>query len=73
MSTYHAMWEKIKEMPLEEVEAWIQAIAPARGGGLDFRGVRVCDSDLLEALRNYQEDLEREHRVKTYRRLEVAL
>ena len=58
MSTYHSMWDKIKELTLSETNDWINAVQPARGNGIDFRGVRVCDSDVLEALRNYKEDLE---------------
>ena len=64
MSYYVPMWEKIKELTLEETDNWINVVQPARGQGIDFRGVRVNDVDVLEALRNYKEGLEREVRLQ---------
>lgn len=55
--SYLTMWEKIKELTKEEVENWINVVKPARGQVIDFRGVRVVDVDVLEALRNQLEDL----------------
>ena len=55
--SYLTMWDKIKELTKEEVENWINVVQPARGQVIDFRGVRVVDIDVLEALRNQLEDL----------------
>ncbi len=59
MSTYLTMWQKIKELTKQETLDWINAVEPAKGFGIDFRGVRVHDTDVLEALRNNLEELER--------------
>lgn len=55
--TYLAMWEKIKELSLEQTHDWINAVSPARGQIIDFRGVRCVDVDVLEALKNWKDDL----------------
>lgn len=55
MSTYLDMWQKIKELNEQETLDWINAVEPAKGISIDFRGVRVNDVDVLEALRNYFE------------------
>lgn len=57
MSKYFEMWTKIKELNLEETRNWINVVQPARGQEIDFRGVRVIDVDVLEALRNWEKDL----------------
>lgn len=57
MSSYLDMWTKIKELNLKQINEWINSQTPARGIEVNFRGVRVSDVDLLEALRNYREDL----------------
>lgn len=58
MSTYLDMWQKIKELNEQETLDWINAVEPAKGISIDFRGVRVHDTDILEALRNYLSYLE---------------
>lgn len=60
MSTYQAMWLKINELSLSETKDWINVLTPAKGIGVDFRGVRVTDIDVLEALRFYEYDLEKQ-------------
>lgn len=55
MSTYMAMWQKIKELTDEELDTWIDTISPARGIEVDFLDVKCIDIDLLNALRNHQE------------------
>ena len=57
MSKYLEMWAKIKELNLEETRNWINVVQPARGQEINFRGVRVLDVDVLEALRNWENDL----------------
>jgi hypothetical protein len=49
------MWTKIRELTEKETDVWINAVQPARGQAMDFRGVRVIDVDVLEALRSYKE------------------
>jgi hypothetical protein len=55
MSTYLDMWIKIRELTEEQTEDWIRAVQPARGQSINFRGVRVVDVDVLEALRQFKE------------------
>ncbi len=54
MTNYLDMWVKIKELTPEQVDNWIDVVQPARGQEIDFRGVRVIDVDVLEALRYHQ-------------------
>lgn len=63
MSTFQKMWLKIIDLNEQETEDWINAVQPTRGDGINFRGVRVNDSDVLEALRNHLEDLRRNQRL----------
>lgn len=56
MSTYLDMWIKIKELTESQTDDWIRVVQPARGQSMDFRGVRVIDVDVLEALRHHKED-----------------
>ena len=56
MSTYLAMWEKIKELSKDDILKWINVIEPAQGRSVDFCGVHCLDVDVLEALRNYLQD-----------------
>ena len=58
MSTYLNMWQKVKELNLQETNDWINAVTPLTGAGIDFRGVRVADVDVHEALQNWKIDLE---------------
>lgn len=51
-STYWNMWQEIRQLTPEGRERWIENISPAKGNEVDFRGVKVCDVDLLEALKN---------------------
>jgi hypothetical protein len=52
MSTYLDMWGKIKELTPEQREEWINVARPCRGQVINFKGVRVIDVDLVEALKN---------------------
>jgi len=52
MNRYLTMWEKVKELTPEQKKDWINAVTPATGMTIDFRGVRVVDAYVLEALRN---------------------
>lgn len=63
MSTYLKMWAKIKELTESQTDDWIRAVQLARGQCMNFRGVRVIDVDVLEALRSYKETFE-DHIVK---------
>ena len=61
------MWTKIKTLNLEDTNAWIRTISPARGIGIDFYEWRINDVDLLEALHNWREELESQEQVKKRR------
>lgn len=50
MSTYSEMWEKVKELTPEQCKEWLNVVTPAKGQSMDFRGVRVIDIDVAEAL-----------------------
>lgn len=49
---YWAMWQEIKQLTPEGRERWIENIGSPRGNEVDFRGVKCCDVDLVEALKN---------------------
>jgi len=67
MNTYWDMWNTIKELKrVEDVNTWISHLEPAKGVEVNFYGVRVIDVDLLEALRNYKIDLDRDLRQPAF-------
>lgn len=52
MSTYLDMWTKIKELTPEGRQRWLDNIGSPTGADIDFRGVKVLDVDLVQALKN---------------------
>jgi len=64
MTTYLMMWQKIKALTEEELDAWIRTIAPSKGLDINFNGLHVIDVDLLEALRHWKNDISSETRAK---------
>jgi hypothetical protein len=49
-SKYLDMWDKVKELTPEQHVEWLNVVTPCTGLHIDFRGVRVCDQDVAEAL-----------------------
>jgi hypothetical protein len=47
------MWLRVKELSPSETRDWINAMTPATGISVNFRGVRCIDVDVLEALREW--------------------
>lgn len=56
MSKYLNMWEQIKKLTEEEIDAWIRVCDPTKGADVRFYDVIVLDVDLLEALREAKKD-----------------
>lgn len=54
--TYLETWARIRELNSEQTQEWIDKIAPARGVGIDFFGIRCLDVNLLEYLRYWKDD-----------------
>lgn len=57
-NTWEAMWEKVRELDLDQTNNWINAVTPLKNMTIDFRGVHVIDVDVHEALKNWRRDLE---------------
>jgi len=57
VSSYLPMWTAVKELDLVETNTWLRTLEPAKGRDIRFYGLTLLDVDLIEALRNYKEDL----------------
>jgi hypothetical protein len=57
MSTYLEMWARVRELTLMQTDDWIRMVRPARGRVIPFRGIKVIDVDVLEALTHHRENL----------------
>lgn len=63
MSTYLEMWKKAKELTPRQRKDLVVTIDPPRGIFVNFRGVRVIDIDLMEALDHLRRHHNRKARV----------
>lgn len=51
LSTYAMMWDRVKQLDLDEQKAWLRTIGECSGRIISFQGLTLIDIDLAEALR----------------------
>lgn len=73
MSQYLEMWQAVNQLTGTQAREWLKALSPARGVEINFRGVYVNDTDLLEALAHVEEQNGRTRQPTMYKELDGSV
>jgi len=54
MTAYFVMWEEVKNLTSTQRKDWLRLCQPCNGTVIEFKGLRLLDHDLYEALMSYE-------------------